>query len=120
MNPHNTQKLWDAFPYLYRGRHLPASASAMPRGFECGDGWFGLVWDLSRQIESAARSEGRVPQSAGWPEATQVKNKLGTLRFHLRHGTDATRTLINQAQRLSHHMDDMPSPTSPKDGYAPN
>jgi hypothetical protein len=115
MNQTNTQKLFEAFPRLYRGRNLPPSKSSMLWGFECGDGWFDLVWNLSKAIEENARSEGLTPQSADWPEATQVKNKLGSLRFHLRNNTDATRVLREDALEASTHISDVPELASPKD-----
>ncbi|MEO8121150.1 MAG: hypothetical protein ABI606_17735 [Rhodoferax sp.] len=101
MNPHNTQQLFDAFPHLYRGRQLPASESAMSWGFECGDGWFDLIWQLSKSIEDSARHEGIDPQSDEWAEATQVKNKFGSLR--------------EAAQTASQGIVDVIDSTSPKD-----
>ena len=115
MSPENTQKLFDVFPSLYRGRHLPPSESSMTRGFECSDGWFKLIWKLSEALEDDARRKGMTPQSGDWPEATQVKNKLGSLRFHLRNSTDATRAMIQEALEASTHISDVPGPTSQKD-----
>lgn len=115
MSPQNTQQLFDAFPRLYRGRQLPASESAMSWGFECGDGWFDLIWQLSKAIEDSARQEGIDPQSDEWPEATQVKNKFCSLRFHLRRNTGATRMLREAALTASQGMADVMDSTSPKD-----
>jgi hypothetical protein len=50
MNIENTQKLLTTYPFLYR--------ELIEWGFECGDGWFDLVWQLSAEIESAAYLEG--------------------------------------------------------------
>lgn len=115
MSPHHTQQLYEAFPRLYRGRQLPASESSMSWGFECGDGWFDLIGNLSKAIEDNARSEGIDPQSDHWPEAVQVKNKFGSLRFHLRHNTEATRMLRDAALTASQGIADEPGATSPKD-----
>jgi hypothetical protein len=84
MTPDNTQKLFDAFPHLYRGRIKSLQESLMSWGFTCGDGWFDLVWTLSQDIENSARTAGLEPQSNEWPEAVQVKEKFGMLRFHLK------------------------------------
>ena len=101
MTPEKTQQLFATFPYLYRGRDKSPQESLMSWGFACGDGWFELIWTLSRQIEDAARREGLEPQSAAWPEATQVKEKFGTLRFHLRARTEAAAALIREAFEAS-------------------
>ena len=57
MNEALTKKLLDDFPRLFRNRH----ETSMQRGFECGNGWFDLIYQLSRDIESAARENGLSP-----------------------------------------------------------
>lgn len=97
MSPENTQRLFEGFPNLYRGRHKSAQESSMHWGFECGDGWFDLLWNLSQAIEDEARKLGLDAQSGSWPEASQVKQKGGALRFHLEHATAAMEALIDEA-----------------------
>lgn len=53
----------------------------MQRGFECGDGWFDLIYKLSQDIEAVAREGGLNPESSVWPLCGQVKEKMGALRF---------------------------------------
>ena len=77
MNEALTKKLLDDFPMLYRNRH----ETSMQRGFECGDGWFDLIYQLSQNIESAARENVLSPDSPEWPLCRQVKEKMGSLRF---------------------------------------
>ena len=103
MSPENTKKLYDAFPRLYRGRVKSLEESSMAWGFMCGDGWFPLIWALSREIERVARREGRDPVSDDWPEAMQVKEKIGSLRFHLHPRTRSPRmrTLVEAARAAS-------------------
>ena len=115
MTPENTQKLFDAFPPLYRGRNLPPSESSMLWGFECGDGWFDLIWNLSQAIEETARRKGTDMQSNDWPEAVQVKNKFGSLRFHLRRNTEAMTALREDALEASRKICDVSGSKSPKD-----
>lgn len=103
MNPEKTQKIMDAYPRLYRGKSKPLHESLMSWGFTCGDGWYDLVWNLSQAIEEASRQEGLDPQSESWPEAVQVKEKFGTLRFHLKHASDRMRQLIGDASEASAH-----------------
>lgn len=101
MTPEKEQKLFDAFPQMYRGRVKSVQESAMSFGFDCGDGWFDLIWRLSQQIETAARLEGLEPQSEAWPEARQVKQKVGRLRFYLVSPTEAMTALIREAEEDS-------------------
>jgi hypothetical protein len=77
MNKALTQKLLDDFPRLFRNSH----ESSMQRGFECGDGWFELIYKLSQDIEAVARESGLIPDSPDWPLCRQVKEKMGSLRF---------------------------------------
>lgn len=73
----------------------------MSYGFDCDDGWFDLIWTLSQKIEDSARQAGLEPQSNAWPEATQVKQKMGTLRFYLDYSTEAIAALIRKAEENS-------------------
>jgi hypothetical protein len=101
MTHDNTQKLFNSFPSLYRGRVKSVQKSLMSIGFDCGDGWFGLIWTLSQKIENAARQAGLEPQSNAWPEVTQVKQKMGTLRFYLENPTETMTALICKAEQDS-------------------
>ncbi len=101
MSPEKTQRLFDAFPHLYRGHHKPVQQSLMSFGFECGDGWFELLWRLSEAIEKEAARSGIDEQSESWPEATQVKQKGGGLRFYLEHATPTMMPLIEEAEKAA-------------------
>jgi len=76
MSPENTQILLTAYPRLYR--------KLREKTFECGDGWFDLVWQTSAEIEAAAALEGISKTSRAWPSVGVLKQKFGTLRvqFH--------------------------------------
>ena len=73
MNEKNTEKLLRDFPRLYRGL----------RCFACGDGWFPLIHKLSADIENEAMRTGTRMESEQWPQAIQVKEKFGTLRYYI-------------------------------------
>ena len=77
MNESLTKILLDDFPRLFRNRN----ESSMQLGFECGDGWFGLIYQLSHDIEAIAREGGLNPDAPEWPLCRQVKEKMGSLRF---------------------------------------
>lgn len=72
MSPENTSKLLAAYPLLYR--------ELRERGFECEDGWFDLVWQVSADIESAAQIDGTQKTAEAWPSVGVLKQKFGTLR----------------------------------------
>ena len=59
-------QLIEKFPNLYKNKF----------GFECGDGWYGIIWNLSNVLT------GLNPEV----RATQVKEKLGGLRFYIDQG----------------------------------
>jgi len=84
MHPAQTAQLFKDFPHLYRGHTLPVTETLMGWGFQCGDGWFALLYQLSQQITAYAACHPVVQQV----KATQVKEKFGTLRFSVQ-GTDA-------------------------------
>jgi hypothetical protein len=77
MNEKLSKKLLDDFPQLFRNHH----ETSMQRGFECGDGWFELIYKLAQDIETVARENGLNPDSPDWPLCRQVKEKMGSLRF---------------------------------------
>jgi len=94
MNDENTKKLLTAYPLLYR--------KLREWGFECGDGWFDLVWQLSAEIELAARLEGIPENSDSWPSVGVLKYKLGDLRVQFTAPvSDNIRDLVEKARDLS-------------------
>lgn len=93
MNIDNTEKLVQAFPKLYRNVGGDPRKTCMAWGFECGDGWFQLIWDLSAQLEPLVVGTDRC--------AMQVKEKFGTLRFYVTNSTDQIEELISEAEDRS-------------------
>jgi hypothetical protein len=72
MNEENTKKLFEDFPILYRDRDKPRNVTRICDGFACSDGWFDIIYNLSKKISEECP---RV-------KAFQVKEKLGTLSFY--------------------------------------
>lgn len=89
MNDHFTKILFDAFPNLYKGKDQPITENLMPFGFDHGDGWFLIIWNLSEKLE---------PMGV---KAVQVKEKYGTLRFYLEGYTDEADKAIRIAEQES-------------------
>lgn len=94
------ERLIKAFPNLYRQRGDDMRVTAMCWGFEIGDGWFDIIWSLSEKLEDEIL---KIPE----PErksvcASQVKEKYGTLRFHMTRETDEMSKLIGEACQKTH------------------
>ena len=91
MNNENTKYLLENFPELYRGFYMSYEDTAMCWGFECGDGWFNLIKDLSEELYAYTKKTG-----VELPEVTQVKEKYGTLRYYIISGTEEQYRIINK------------------------
>ena len=72
------EQIFKEFPELYRERHLDIYTSCMCRGFECGNGWYKIIHNLSNEIMEKSEDAG-VPV----PAVAQVKQKFGELRFSI-------------------------------------
>ncbi|MCY7322931.1 MAG: hypothetical protein LH660_14305 [Phormidesmis sp. CAN_BIN36] len=89
-----SNSLYERFDYLYRGRHLPDTQNLMCYGFQCGDGWFNLTYELSEQIERYCQQH---PEAADLI-AVQVREKFGELRFYVSPLVVEVEHLIEQAR----------------------
>lgn len=108
MNEQNTQRLYRDFPRLFRKRD-----GAMAWGIACGDGWVGLICELSRGIEDKSREFGLLPESDISPVVVQVKEKFGTLSFYLDFpsGDNDDKTFISAIRQLVIRAADQSSKT---------
>lgn len=95
MSPDNTQYLYDTYPRLYRGHRKSPRKTLMYWGFCCGNGWFQILDDVSRDIAAHALGKGLDP------EVLQVKEKFGTLSFYIRGADSDIHGLILQADERS-------------------
>jgi hypothetical protein len=86
-----TRQLYRHYPGLYREAKLPMSETSMCWGFSCHDGWFALIDALSETIMAID------PEC----QASQVKEKFGTLRFYLSGDHDALRLAVGTAEFYS-------------------
>jgi len=91
MSPELDKKLIAAFPKLYR-------VQRMLWGFECGDGWYDLLYELSAELEALIDPDEEFPICA-----VQVKEKFGGLRFYLSSETEEMSELIHKAEVKSEH-----------------
>jgi hypothetical protein len=99
MNPDLDAKLCAEFPLLYSVRYENTRCSLSHFGFETGDGWFRIIYELSAELEELIR---RLP--AGERDeyyAVQVKEKFGTLRFYMNTETEEMSRAIREAEGRS-------------------
>lgn len=94
MNDENTEKLFKEFPLLYKDLDY----------FECGDGWFALIYELSEKLEKLIlkhQKETQKDEEISFCYATQVKEKFGSLRFYLTCKTDEMKKEVERAEEQS-------------------
>lgn len=91
MNIKLQNKLFKKYPKLFRQRKLSMQETCMCWGIDCGDGWYWLIDNLCNYIS-------KVDEAV---EATQVKEKYGTLRFYIDGGSDKIEAAISFAEFLS-------------------
>lgn len=93
---------WDTlrgtFPRLYKN----------PLAFECGPGWYDILYGLSIKIERILEDMAKSYNIVEGEEnelfdmfAVQVKEKYGTLRFYMSSETNEISDLIEEAEALS-------------------
>jgi hypothetical protein len=89
------KKLTDRWPTWFHTagdlRH-----TLMPLGFQCGDGWFGILWSLCARLDHLMETEGGVGSEQF--EVLEVKEKFGGLRFYVNHLSEAIDAAIEAAK----------------------
>lgn len=85
------------FPKIFAQRDLPMDQTCMCWGFECGDGWYKLIYTLCESIQKHCDENPDIQQV----QAVQVKEKFGSLRFYTYGGDDFIYDLIDAAERES-------------------
>lgn len=89
MNQANTLKLTNDFPRIF----------PQPFYFECGDGWFDLLYKTCADIEEECIKLGL--NNENWTTASQIKEKYGTLRFYVNNYKDSVYEIIEKAEEKS-------------------
>lgn len=77
MTPEHELELYNKFPDLYKQHDLPMQQTCMCWGFECPDDWYYVIYELSERITTYMNEHNFKI------EASQVKEKYGTLRVHI-------------------------------------
>ncbi len=93
MSPDKQKLLLEAFPTLYAQHGLPPQETCMCWGFDCDDGWYDIIFNLSKKLLEVDPTV----------QAVQVKEKLGGLRFYVGPTNDTAFDLIQAAEAESLH-----------------
>ena len=96
-----SDRLITAFPQLYRTwqERKMQEVWHTRQDFECGNGWFELLWQLSTHLEAVLVALPEGERAAYAP--TNVKEKLGGLRFYLTTYTPEMERAISRAEGQS-------------------
>lgn len=94
MNKRHTRKLFKDFPEFWKYAGDPRQ-SLITFGFECGDGWFDVIYELCSKIKEHL---GTVPD--GW-YVLQVKEKYAGLIYYTSWVDDEVNRLIDEAEGKS-------------------
>jgi hypothetical protein len=87
-------KLYEEFDFIHPEK--PITENLMSFGFDHGNGWFNLVYDLLKKIDKLEK-----PKDF---EVFQVKEKFGGLRFYVENSTNEIQNLINEAEEESYKI----------------
>jgi len=95
-------QLFERYPAIFAERALPETETAMCHGINAGNGWFQLIDGLCARLQWET-DHNDAPQVV----ATQVKEKLGTLRFYRRTASERQLGMIDLATELSGRICDV-------------
>jgi hypothetical protein len=93
------EQLCREFPNLYKNRFGSMAETCMCWGFDCDDGWFQLIYDLSKKLEAEILKQPEEGRQCF--RASQVKEKFGGLRFYMDSQTDEMSGFIREAEDKS-------------------
>ncbi len=88
------------YPKIFADRNKGMTETCMCWGFEHGDGWYWLIDQLCRNIQSYIDNNDKDSQVV----ATQVKEKFGGLRFYYNGGNDYVHGMVRLAESMSYHI----------------
>lgn len=96
------EEIFKKCPILFRQRNAGVDKNLMIFGFECADGWFDIINELSVAAEAIALTlKERGLEEHYLPSVVQVKEKFGTLRYYIDNATDEIQDLVDDAEEKS-------------------
>lgn len=98
MTPDIEKQIVKSYPLVFRP--IDPREPIMMFGIECFDGWASIIDSLCQQITNYLESEdGKYFREDFY--VTQIKSKLGTLRFHVSRADDKIYALVDQTEQQS-------------------
>jgi len=105
MKPELDKALCEKYPIIFKNRYEDKMTSCMSWGFECDDGWYGIIDTLCHEIQRYVdlKSKNMPPEEKEFFQvvATQVKEKFGTLRFYYGGGDEVVEGMVSIAESLT-------------------
>lgn len=100
MSPGQERRITDRWPRWFQVDG-DIQHTLMPLGFQCGDGWFSLIWKLCEDLDPLVAE---LKQKSGVHfEILEVKEKFGQLRMYPNHRTSPISKRIGIAEAESLH-----------------
>lgn len=92
--------LYAKYPKIFAQKDLSMRETCMCWGIDTGDGWYDLLDNLCGQLQGMTDNN---PENVEFPQlqATQVKEKYGTLRFYTNGSSAWQDGVISFAEYLS-------------------
>jgi hypothetical protein len=96
MNNHKTNELYEKFPHLYRERTAPLESSGMAWGFRCEDGWYKIIYDMSKRITKISNDTNHAAA------ITEIgRHEDGTLKIEIRNLSPPVDMVVTGAREQS-------------------
>ena len=96
MDSHKTNELYEKFPHLYRERTAPLESSDMGWGFQCENGWYKIIYEMSKKIDKIS------PQGEHAPAISLVsRHEDGTLHVAVRNTMPPVADIVTAAREQS-------------------
>jgi hypothetical protein len=105
MDREQTEHIFRECPLLFKCSDAKSGTTPSIPGFECGNGWFELLLELSRSLEliiNQLKLSGVKEEEL--PYALQVKQKDGVLVFYTNNSTSEIDQLIQTATETSENI----------------
>jgi len=96
MDSQKTNELYEKFPHLYRERTAPLESSKMAWGFQCEDGWYKILYDMSKRITKISNDN---DHAAAITEISRHED--GTLKIVLRNPSPHVDTIVTGTREQS-------------------
>ena len=105
MSPDLDDTLCKKYPKIFKNRDGSIKETCMAWGFECGDGWYGIIdtlcCEIQNHIDWKSRNASDEEKDCLQVVADQVKEKFGTLRFYYTGGDETIEGMVSMAEGLT-------------------